>query len=149
MKKTKLKKRSKNPAEVLRKKCVELAKVIVKTIAGYKCDYCGRAKPDVSIHAHHIYNEGVHKAMSADLDNIISVCFTHHNSDWNAKEPSFHKNPQEMADWFREKYPERAKELRGRAKVGSVLADEYFWENKLKQLEAIWLTLKSPEQEVF
>ena len=130
-----MRKKTKNPAEVMRKLCVDLAKTIVKIIAGYVCAYCGRKKPDVAIHAHHIYNEGVHKSMSADIDNIISVCFTHHLGSWNTKEPSFHRNPQEMADWIREKYPERMKTLKQRAR-GTIQCDLYYWTNKLKELSA-------------
>jgi hypothetical protein len=106
----------------------------MKQTAGYKCAYCGKAKPQVSIHAHHIYNEGVHRSMSADIDNLISVCFTHHSSTWNAKEPSFHKNPMEMADWFRDTYPERYEKLKERSRITVQLSEQY-WENKYKELK--------------
>lgn len=136
----KLRKKTKLKSEVLRKKCVNLAKLIVKEIAGWECEYCHKRKGQVAIHAHHIYNEGIHRSMSADTDNLIVVCFTHHLGGWNAKEPSFHRNPQEMADWFREKYPERAKQLRERARLNQQ-ADEKFWEDKLKKLKEIYKKL--------
>ena len=129
----KIRKKTKLKSEVLRKECVNLAKLIVKTVAGWKCDYCGKIKPNVAIHAHHIYNEGIHRAMSADTDNLIVVCFTHHLGGWNAKEPSFHRNPQEMADFINGKYPERMKELKLRARQNQQ-ADEQFWEKKYKEL---------------
>jgi len=123
--------------EKLRKRCVALAKKIAKTKDGYRCVYCGRQKPQVAIHSHHIYNEGCHKSMSADIDNLITVCFTHHSSSWNAKEPSFHKNPMEMADWFLEHYPERHAELRERSKK-NVSLNEGVWEKKLEKLKEEW-----------
>jgi len=52
--------------------------------------------------------------MSADLDNILCLCFTHHTGGWNAKQPSWHKDPMFMVEWFNNKYPERAKELKER-----------------------------------
>ncbi|TSD02690.1 MAG: hypothetical protein Athens071426_405, partial [Parcubacteria group bacterium Athens0714_26] len=110
------------------------AKKIVKEAAGYACIYCGKKKPDVAIHAHHIYNEGVHRGMSGDLDNLVSVCFTHHCSNWNAKEPSFHKNPQEMADFLLEKYPERMKILKERSRH-VVQADILYWQKKWEELK--------------
>jgi hypothetical protein len=74
--------------------------------------------------------------MSADLDNILCLCFTHHLGTWNAKEPSWHSNPLEMTEWFREKYPERYQALKQRS-WGNEQADEQFWRKKLKELEEI------------
>jgi len=116
-----------------RKACVKRAKEKSKERDGYKCCYCHRGRPQVAIHSHHIYNEGCHKSMSADIDNLITVCFTHHSSSWNAKEPSFHKNPQEMADWFRETYPERYQDLKERSR-NQITCTLQFWENKLSEL---------------
>lgn len=129
-----MKKKTKNKSEVLRKRCVKLAKEISKIEAGYKCAYCGRGKPDVAVHSHHIYNEGRYRAMSADVDNLICVCYYHHNPQWNTKEPSFHRTPREMNDWLDEKYPERMKALKERTKQ-SILADEVYWSKKLIELK--------------
>jgi len=120
--------------EQVRKRCVKKAKLISKTLDGYRCKYCGRTKPQVAIHSHHIYNEGCHRSMSADIDNLITVCFTHHSSSWNSKEPSFHKNPMEMADWFKDTYPELSKELKERS-WKSVKCDIIFWQKKEKELD--------------
>lgn len=122
--------------EKLRKKCVALAKVIAKERDDYKCCFCKRGKPEVAIHAHHIYNEGCHKSMSADIDNLITVCFTHHIGGWNTIDPSFHRNPMEMADWFRENYSERYDRLKERSKK-FVKPDRIFWENKLNELKSL------------
>jgi len=72
--------------------------------------------------------------MSADIDNILCLCFTHHLGTWNAKEPSWHKNPLEMTDWFRIKYPARYKALKTRSKV-SIQADRFYWAEKLEKLK--------------
>lgn len=120
--------------EKLRKKCVLLAKEIAKKRDGGKCCYCNKSRPEVAIHSHHIYNEGCHRAMSADVDNLITVCFTHHSSSWNSKEPSFHKNPMEMADWFLEHYPERHNILKARSVTYQKL-DRIFWGNKMEELK--------------
>ncbi len=140
--------KNKNPIEIKRKQCVNSAKLIVKEIAGWKCVYCHKKKGQVAIHAHHIYNEGIHKSMSADIDNLICVCFTHHLGGWNAKEPSFHRNPQEMADWFREKYPERAEELRKRTRK-SEQCDLQFWIKKHEELKEYKLCQTKEQPKVF
>ena len=119
MRKTPLKRKSlvKNN-EWYRKKCVHLAKRIVRHEANYKCDYCGFGEPDRTTHGSHIYSEGLNHGMSADLDNILCICATHHMaaSPWNrASKWSWHNSPAEAMDWFREKYPEKAEELRLRA----------------------------------
>jgi len=123
----KIKRKTRLPSEVLRGKCVTAAKKIVRIEAGYICEYCGKQEPEVRTHGSHIYSEGIYRSMSADLDNILCLCFTHHIGGWNAKEPSWHKNPVEMVDWFKEKYPARAEDLKTRK---SVQADLHFWKEK-------------------
>lgn len=131
MKRSPIRRKSKNPDVVIRKKCVELAKKIRRTLTP-KCAYCDRGKPDVAIHAHHIYNEKVHQSMSADLDNLITVCYSHHIGGYNAKEPAFHANPQEMADWFLEHYPDLHNELRLRSQT----TQRINWYAKYEELKA-------------
>lgn len=128
------KKTDQQKTELMRKKAVAVAKIISKIRDGYKCVYCGKGKDQVAIHSHHIYNEGCHKSMSADVDNLITACFTHHCSDWNSNQPSFHKNPQEMADFMNEKYPEKMKELKLRSQK-SIHCDIIFWTKKLAELK--------------
>jgi hypothetical protein len=119
MKRTPLRKKRKpliKDNEYYRKKCVELAKRIVRHQAEYKCAYCGMGEPQRVTHGSHIYSEGANHGMSADLDNILCLCWIHHGSSNYLKtkesELSWHKSPAEAMDWFREKYPERAEELR-------------------------------------
>lgn len=72
--------------------------------------------------------------MSADPDNLICVCYTHHIGGYNAKEPSFHANPMEMADWWQENNQELHKELRERTRTSHV-CDLYFWQQKEIELD--------------
>lgn len=136
MKRTKLAKATKVSAEKLRKKAVTLAKKIVRTQKKFTCEYCGKSEPAVATHGAHVYEEGTYRAMSADLDNILCLCFTHHLGSWNAKEPSWHGSPVEMIEWFKEKYPERAAALKLRTRE-SIQADATYWTSKLAELTAL------------
>ena len=129
-----------NTAEQIRHKCVGLAKKIVRIRSNYTCDYCGVKKPPKSIHGSHIFSEGCYRAMSADLDNIIALCYTHHLG-WsrNQKEPSWHNNPVEMVEWFRKKYSKRYSILKSRSKGQQ--ADGHFWKKKLIVLTRIYKKL--------
>ena len=118
----------KKSQEWYRKKCVNWAKQTVRKNADYTCDYCGRREPTVKTHGSHIYSEGTYKSMSADLDNILCLCYTHHLGGWmNSRQPSWHKNPMEMTDWFRQKYPERTEQLKLRARETKVINWEIRW----------------------
>lgn len=118
----------------IRKKCVNLAKQIVRKKNNYTCQYCGRKEPVIKTHGSHIYSEGQYRSMSADLDNILCLCFTHHLGTWNKSEPSWHNNPIEMIEWFNKKFPKLAKKLKER-KQKIVTCDYQFWENKLEELK--------------
>ncbi len=123
----------KKTPEYWRKRCTTLAKKIVRTKSKFTCEYCGKNEPNVQTHGSHIYGEGVYKSMSADLDNIICLCFTHHTGGWNAKEPSWHQDPMEMTAWLKEKYPERCKRLR----IRSQTTKQVDWEKKLIELKTL------------
>lgn len=131
--------KSKNPAVVLIKKCSTLAKLIARKLKNFTCEYCERQEPDIQTHGSHIYNEGVHESMCADVDNILCLCATHHMAAgyWNrADHWSWHNSPAEAMDWFREKYPERAEILKLRAREIKT-CDLIFWEKKWIELKAI------------
>ena len=102
--------------EYYRKKASTLAKKIVRTKHNFTCEYCGKKEPQVKTHGSHIYSEGTYRGMSCDFDNILCLCYTHHLGGYmQTKEPSWHKNPMEMVEWFRKKYPKRADKLRIKA----------------------------------
>lgn len=137
----KINKKTKLSSEVLRKKCVDLAKKIVRIRSNYTCAYCGVKKPPKSVHGSHIFSEGCYRAMSADLDNILALCNTHHLGMYrNIKEPSWHNNPVEMVEWFKEKYPQRYQELKERSRTKQQV-DEMFWAKKLIELKKIYKNL--------
>jgi hypothetical protein len=129
-----MRKTTKNPTEKLRKKCVSKAKKIA-TSKGI-CEYCGRRRVDGwQMHGSHIFAEGIHRAMSGDVDNILCLCAKCHiGGFWkNAKDPSWHEDPAVMMDWFITNYPERWAILKERAKL-SPLCDLIYWEKKLEDL---------------
>ena len=131
MKRTPLRKKSKvRNNEWYRKKCVTLAKLIVRHRAKYKCAKCGQGEPLKQTHGAHIFSEGTHHSMSADMDNIICLCASHHN--WGKE--SWHDNPVEMIEWLREYYGEKYEELRIRAR-GTYKVD---FQKKLEELKQIW-----------
>lgn len=139
----KLKKSAKNPVTGVRNKAVTLAKKIVRTKQKFTCEYCGHYEPNVKTHGSHIYEEGTYRSMAADLDNILCLCYTHHIGGWNAKEPSWHSNPLEMTDWFRDNYPERYTTLKARSRE-IVTADYDFWKKKLDELTLIMVDIIIP-----
>lgn len=59
------------------------------------------------MHGSHNKSEGLYKSMSADMDNILTLCAICHF--W------WHENPLDSARWFKEKYPNLEKILRIRA----------------------------------
>lgn len=131
--------------EKLRKKCVAKAKEIAKQNDDYKCIYCGIGKPQRQVHSHHFFHEGLHKAMSADIDNLITLCVSHHQGVFNSSigrfmgshdNFNFHNSPVESTLWFAEHYPERYKELKERS-LKIVHLDRLYWENKWKELSTV------------
>ena len=116
--------------EKLRKKCVKLAKDIVKKKANYTCEKCTRNKDQVQQQGSHIYPEGRYRSMSADIDNILCLCAGCHM--WSSD--SWHENPLESAEWFHQKYPARYELLKERSRSMPV-CDLYYWEQKLKELK--------------
>jgi heterodisulfide reductase subunit B len=121
----------------LRKKCVTLAKKIVREIAGYKCVKCGRGEPINQTQGSHIYPEGRYVSMSADLDNILCLCAGCHM--WS--NDSWHESPLQAAAWFNTKYPGMYEILNKRAQK-TVKADLLFWEKKYDELNKIVCTKK-------
>jgi len=124
--------------EKLRKKCVKLAKDIAKERDKYTCCYCGVGKPQRQIHSHHFFHEGMFKSMSADPDNLITLCASHHQGGMWMKSHggfNFHNSPRESTEWYIENYPQRHAVLLKRSKEYKKL-DMIFWEAKLEELNS-------------
>lgn len=125
--------------EAMRKKCVDKAKEISKIRDGYKCQYCGVGKPQRMVHSHHIFHEGLHRGMSADHDNLLTLCASHHQGGmWMRSNDgfNFHNSPRESTEWFIEHYPERYAELKKRSQK-AIHCDIIFWTKKLEELKSI------------
>jgi len=121
--------------EALRKRCVNLAKQINKIQSNYTCQYCGVDRTKKQIHSHHIFHEGLHKSMSADLDNLICLCASHHQSFAGSRNSfSFHACPTESTEWLINNIPKQYEEIRKRS-IKTQKCDKLFWENKLKELK--------------
>lgn len=140
------KKKKEKSQEWYRKKCVAKAKELAKKRDGYKCQYdgCGKSKANGwQMHGSHCYGEGSNKRMSADVDNIITLCATHHvGGMWkNAKEPSWHEDPLTMSEWFRNKYPELAATLKERVrKQHEEVLPAINWEKKWQEMKDMCIT---------
>lgn len=124
--------------EVLRKRCTTLAKRLARKRDDFKCQYCGVGEPQRQTQGSHIYAEGTHTSMSADVDNILALCVTHHMTGmWNRTNKwNWHGTPAEAIEWFNQKYPDLAKTLKKRSKELKV-CDMNFWENKWKELKEL------------
>lgn len=126
-----------------RKKCVELAKKISKKKDGNVCVYCGIGRDRSKLHSHHFFHEGLHVSMSADVDNLVTLCPRHHQGGFimasgrrmgNHSGFNFHNTPRESTAWFIEKYPKRYKELLKRSRSTTVCTLE-FWQKKYEELK--------------
>lgn len=121
----------------MRKRCVELAKKIVRKKAKFTCEYCGASEPARKTHGSHIYAEGFNKSMSADLDNILCLCWLCHLGGLKTVRTnrfSWHGTPKEASDWFDKKFPKRSNELRKRSRNTTVCTLE-FWQKKYEELK--------------
>lgn len=98
-----------------RKKCVSSAKKEAMERDGYQCQRCGRRKDQgFAIHASHVYPEGRYISLSATTINLKALCYQCHFQWW-------HKNPIEAGEWFRKKFPDRAKKLKALAQKTEVV----------------------------
>ena len=135
------KKRKKPPTEAQlkeakRKQCVKIAKEISKLLCN-KCEYCGVGREQRMIHSHHIFHEGLFKAMSADVENLLSLCASHHQGGMYMRSNdgfNFHNSPRESTEWLMENMPERYAILKERSLKSEPLTMQ-FWENKLVELK--------------
>lgn len=91
-----------------RKKCVDKAKQKAKERDKYICQKCGKKVEGQNAHGSHILPEGAYPLMSAEVDNLITMCYYDHINWW-------HKSPHEASAWFDKKWPGRYQELRALA----------------------------------
>lgn len=121
--------------EAKRKLCVKDAKEISKKLNPV-CAYCGIGRPQRQVHSHHIFSEGLNKAMSADVDNLLTLCSLHHQALVGRSQGgfSFHGSPSEATNWLIENMHDKYYELRDRSRI-TVPLDMNFWINKRTELK--------------
>ena len=115
---------------------MSLAKEISKKYEGNKCQYCGVGREQRMIHSHHIFHEGLFKAMSADVDNLLSLCASHHQGGMYMRSNdgfNFHNSPRESTEWLLENMPERYAILKERSLKLEPITEKY-WEQKKAEL---------------
>lgn len=88
-----------------RKLCVDRAKLEAKQRDKFICQKCGKKVEGQNAHGSHILNEGAYPLMSAEVCNLLTMCYFCHINWW-------HKSPHDATDWFNEKWPGRIQELR-------------------------------------
>ena len=68
---------------------------LIKALAGYKCEYCGK---ETTLNSHHIYSRSK-KSTRWALNNGVCLCVAHHtfSSSFSA-----HKTPVEFTEWLNE-----------------------------------------------
>jgi hypothetical protein len=134
----------KKTATYYRKKCVDLAKRIVRHKSGYRCVYtspdgqkCSQGEANgKQTHGSHIYCENAHKSISSDLDNILCLCSGHHVGMGNVT-PNWHKDPKEMMEWFEKTYSERGKKLKDK-KNKNIHMGLFEWKKRYEFLKEEW-----------
>lgn len=113
-----------------------IAKIKAKDRDNWTCLHCGRSKEQgYQMHGSHIYPEGVYLSMSAEVDNILTLCAKCHvgGGAWKNKSiPSWHEDPVYFADWYREKFPELYLKLRKMSQTSEVIN----WEIRHKEMKA-------------
>jgi len=71
----------------------DLWSVLVKKIAGYRCEYCGL---DRHLTSHHIFSRSS-KSVRWDLENGLCLCAEHHTISRN----SAHGSPKKFKEWLK------------------------------------------------
>lgn len=131
------KKKVARTTEYYRKRAVTLAKRLARERDKFKCWKCGMGEPNRQTHGSHIFSEGIHKSMSADLDNIKTLCARHHvNIPGRGAAPEFnwHGSPAESIIWFKKGWPKLWRTLEIRSQK-TVKMTEHDWIRKWEELK--------------
>lgn len=75
------------------KEMLHMWEVLVKTRAGYKCEFpgCGKSADHYKLDAHHVFSKGTFHHLKFDPDNGLSLCVTHHQAGWGKE--AAHSDP--------------------------------------------------------
>ena len=74
----------------IRKQCDSPWSEIIKIKAGYKCEYCGKGKPEVVLHSHHIFSR-IYNTTRWLIENGVCLCAGHHKYFAHVKTQDFEK----------------------------------------------------------
>lgn len=100
MKRSRLRKVSKQPVKKIKRECMELVKEIVSIRDKDVCQKCGEGVYGSNRHRSHVIPVSAGNKLAFDPLNMKILCYHDHMNWW-------HKNPTEAGEWFKEKFPER------------------------------------------
>jgi hypothetical protein len=110
-----------------RKKCVLVAKKIVKILDKKVCQHCHKLTSWQDCQWSHIEPESGSKKLSCDPINIKVMCYNCHKN-------FRHLNPRISWQWFNKKFPDRARYIQDNIWVNGTIWSIYFQE-KLEELK--------------
>jgi len=92
--------RCRNKAQRVTKKTVldRMWADVIKLKANYRCEYCGKGREVVQLHAHHIFGRR-HNSVRWSIENGICLCASHHRLG----KFSAHQSPLEFGLWIIQK----------------------------------------------
>jgi len=109
-----------------------LYRQIIRLRDKHICQHCGKHVTGADEHVSHVVPVSAGNKLRWDLSNAKIMCFHCHINWW-------HKNPIESGDWFKAKFPERAKYLE--ANKGTAIYKQFHLEllkdNLTKVLEEL------------
>lgn len=100
MKRSPIRKKSKQPVSKLKKECMALVKQMVSIRDKDICQRCDKECFGSDRHRSHVVPVSAGNKLAFDPMNMKVLCYNCHMHFW-------HKNPRAAADWFRKKFPER------------------------------------------
>jgi len=86
--------------KTLQNKLTKLVHKHIKIRDNYICQWCGVHVEGSNAHPSHVIPKSEGNVLRWEPLNIKTLCFHCHINKW-------HKNPNDAADWFQEKFPER------------------------------------------
>lgn len=102
-----LKKQS-SPGKIREREDNNLRKIVVER-DNHTCQWCMKKLEGRNCHLSHVFSKGAHPDLRHDPLNVKILCYHCHIQKW-------HKDPDIAIRWFKGKFPDRYKYLRGKIK---------------------------------